>query len=342
MKRTEGPQVAPGKSTGALASLVAAAAAITLVACSPPSDTPETPDTPQTPREPASQAAAEQTTTANDVYRFTIGDFDAVALRDGGLEVPNDGKVFAIDRSPEDVAALLTAAGLPSDHLSLSIQPLLVRTADRVLLFDTGAGANFGGAGGKLPASMAAAGIDPADVTDIFISHTHGDHIGGLVSADGALAFPNATIHISSPEWEFFEGMPAETGSAAGDTQHAALIAAITPKIAEFAPGADILPGVVKAVEIRGHTPGHSGYLISSGQESLLYIGDAMHHPVVSVQRPDWTIAFDSDAPTAEASRKALLARSADSGQRIYAVHFPFPGLGKIARVDGGFEWVPE
>lgn len=110
----------------------------------------------------------------------------------------------------------------------------------------------------------------------------------------------------------------------------------------EFKPGTEILPGVVKAVEIRGHTPGHSGYLITSGSSSLLYMGDALHHFVVSVQKPEWTIAFDTDAPTSQASRTELLARSAESGQRIYGVHFPFPGVGKIERRDQGYVWVPE
>lgn len=334
MKITKRRQVASGKSTRAARSLVAAAGAAVLVACSPSSDTPETP------QEPASTTASGQPYIADPAYRFTIGDFAATALLDGTLTVPNDGKVFAVDRSPEEVAALLTAASLPSDSLTLSCQPLLVKSADRVLLFDTGAGTNFGPGLGALPDSMAAAGIDAADVTDIFISHSHGDHIGGLVSAAGALVFPNATIHVSSPEWEFIQGMP--TDSAERAAQLAAFIDAVTPKIAAFEPGADIVPGVVGAVEIQGHTPGHSGYLITSGEESLLYIGDAMHHSVVSVQEPDWTIAFDGDAPTAEASRGALLSRSAESGQRIYAVHFPFPGLGTIERGDSGFAWVAE
>ena len=127
-----------------------------------------------------------------------------------------------------------------------------------------------------------------------------------------------------------------------GSARRNNVVAAMKPKVATYAPGADILPGVVKAVEIKGHTAGHSGYLITSNQDSLLYIGDAMHHSVVSVQKPDWTIAFDTDAPTAQASRQALLARSADSGQRIYAVHFPFPGVGKIERRADGFAWIPE
>ncbi len=131
-------------------------------------------------------------------------------------------------------------------------------------------------------------------------------------------------------------------GRAEGLTrQMAALATAITPKVVEFQPGADVIPGV-KAVDIQGHTPGHSGYLISSGDQSLLYIGDTMHHSVISVQQPDWTIAFDGNAPTAQASRKALIESSAASGQRVYAVHFPFPGLGKFEKKDTGYVWVAE
>jgi glyoxylase-like metal-dependent hydrolase (beta-lactamase superfamily II) len=234
------------------------------------------------------------------------------------------------------------ASDLPTDKLHLSIQPLLVKSATRLLLFDTGAGMNLGPSGGRLPASIAAAGLDPRSITDVFISHAHGDHVGGLLDARGALAFPNAAIHISSAEWAFLKRMDAKTAAGVAIAQHAALVAAMAPKVAEFAADTTLIPGLVKAVEIQGHTPGHSGYLITSGQDSLLYVGDAVHHFVVSVHKPDWTISFDADAPAATASRSELLARSAASGQRIYAPHLPFPGLGKFERRADGFVWVPE
>lgn len=278
----------------------------------------------------------------DDVRTFTLGDFTAMSLRDGTISVPNDNKVFGVGHTPAEVAAVLTEAGQPTDRLQLSLQPLLVRTAERVMLFDTGAGTNMGPGAGKLPASLERAGIAPALVTDIFISHAHGDHIGGLVNASGALAFPNATIHISAPEWAFLQGMTAEHAAAHGVGGFAALIAAITPKVAEFAPGADLVPNAVKAVEIKGHTPGHSGYLISSGKGSLFYVGDTVHHFVVSVRKPEWTCGFDTDAATAAASRKAVLASAASSGQLIYAFHFPFPGVGKISGREGQFSWAPK
>jgi glyoxylase-like metal-dependent hydrolase (beta-lactamase superfamily II) len=237
---------------------------------------------------------------------------------------------------------VLTAAGLPTDKLSLTISPLLVRATDRTLLFDTGAGTTFGPTAGGLTKSLDEAGVAVDSITDIFISHAHGDHVGGLVNPAGALSFPNATIHMSGPEWAFLKGMTPELATAVGLSQHAQFIAAITPKVTTFEPGAELIPGVVKAVEIRGHTPGHSGYLIGSGASSLLYTADSLHHYVISVQRPEWTIAFDGDAATAQKSRSDLLSQSAANGQRIYAVHFPYPAVGKFAARGEGYVWVPE
>jgi glyoxylase-like metal-dependent hydrolase (beta-lactamase superfamily II) len=304
--------------------------AFALSACAPKLD-----ETAAAPAAPVAEAPAAPAimpfVEGADVKPFKIGALEAAALRDGTLEAPNDNKVLAINAKKADVDALLTANNLPTDKLSLSVQPLIVRTTDKVMLFDTGAAGSFGPAAGKLPATLASANIDPASVTDIFISHAHGDHVGGLV-ANGALAFPNAAIHMSANEWASMKGQkPME-----------AMVALITPKVVEFQPGAEIIPGVVKAMDIQGHTPGHSAYMIMSEATSLVYIGDAMHHSVISVQKPDWTIAYDGDAPTAQASRKALIESSAAAGRRIYAVHFPFPGLGKFEKQGETFVWVAE
>jgi glyoxylase-like metal-dependent hydrolase (beta-lactamase superfamily II) len=121
-----------------------------------------------------------------------------------------------------------------------------------------------------------------------------------------------------------------------------ALMAAMTGHVEPFAPDAELIPGTVRAVEIKGHTPGHSGYMIGTGEDSLFYIGDAMHHYVVSVHKPEWAIAFDSDQTAGIASREAVLAQSAADGQRIYAVHFPFPGIGRFVKTEAGFDWLPE
>jgi glyoxylase-like metal-dependent hydrolase (beta-lactamase superfamily II) len=295
------------------------------------------PAPPPTPKEPTPTQAAP---VSEGTIR--IGELSGIALRDGGLDFPNDNKILGVGKTKEEVSAVLTAAGLPTDKLSLTISPLLVRAADRTLLFDAGAGTNFGPNAGGLTKSLGEAGVGVDSITDVFISHAHGDHVGGLVNAAGALAFPNAAIHMSSAEWTFLKDMTPEIAAAVGLTQHAQFLAAITPKVATFEPGADLIPGVVKAVEIRGHTPGHSGYLIGSGASSLLYTADALHHYVISVQRPDWKIAFDGDAATAQKSRSDLLSQSAANGQRIYGVHFPYPAVGKFAARGEGYVWVPE
>ena len=308
---------------------IAIASASLLAACSKKAEAP-----PPVAEAPAPVAEAPAAPKVENVKSFTIGEVPAMALRDGGFEMPNDNKVLGVGHTPEEVATVLAAAGQPTDKLALTIEPLLVNAKDRVLLFDTGAGNNFGPTAGLLAGSLSEAGVDPKTVTDIFISHSHGDHVGGLINAEGAQNFPNATVHISKPEWTYLSGQK--------DEWQAKLVAAIKPKVDAFKPGAELVPGVVKAVDIKGHTPGHSGYIITSGADSLLYVGDSMHHFVISVQKTDWPIAYDGDAAVASKSRADLIEKSAASGQRIYAVHFPFPGIGKFEKQGDHFAWVAE
>lgn len=264
---------------------------------------------------------------AADTYAFRIGQLEAVALRDGALAFPVGGQ--DIPWKNAEVSALLRASSVTDDTVHLSIQPLLVKDGERVVLIDTGTGGQMG-TEGKLQTSLRTAGVAPAQVTDILISHAHGDHIGGLV-ANGALAFPNATIRMSIPEWTAMQA----------DAELAELVRVITPKVQAFAPGSVVAPNIT-AVSLDGHTPGHTGYEIAEGGGRLLYIGDALHSSILSVQRPDWRNNWDGDSATAIATRQGLLERGASQRLLIYANHFPFPGLGRIERRDDGFVWAPD
>jgi glyoxylase-like metal-dependent hydrolase (beta-lactamase superfamily II) len=270
---------------------------------------------------------------AATVFPFKIGALDAVALQDGEFVVPNDGKTLWPGQTVDEVGALLTSAGLQRDTIRLSIQPLLVKLDGRIALFDTGAGGAFPTAG-HLGAALAAAGVSPGEITDIFISHAHSDHVGGLTDQAGGLAFPAAAIHMSAPEWAALQGDP--------DDKAKALTAAISGKVVAFEPGAAVLPGV-RAVATMGHTPGHSSFEISSGDDKLLYLGDVVHHSIISVQRPTWSITFDGESKAAaEAMRQQTLAALAAGNARVYAVHFPFPGLGHVVAQGDGFVWQAE
>lgn len=263
-------------------------------------------------------------TSVGKAQRFKIGSFDAWSIEDGAIEGPNDAKTLGVGQSPDEVGKLLAANGLPTDKVSLGIQVLLVKANGKVDLFDTGAAdASFAKAG-HLQASLAKVGVKAADVTDIFISHAHPDHTYGLV-ANGALAFPNAAIHMSKPEWDFMATM------AGMDPGTKAIIPVITPKVVAFEPGAQVTPEVL-AVATPGHTPGHSSYQIASSQEKLFYIGDVMHHSVVNVQKPEWDDAFDTDHAGANSTRKLLLESLASTKLHVFGVHFPYPGLGHISR----------
>jgi glyoxylase-like metal-dependent hydrolase (beta-lactamase superfamily II) len=254
-------------------------------------------------------------------HSFNIGKLQLTALHDAQFIFPNDGKTFGVDSTPAAVGAVLRTAGAPTDRITLSVNSLLVRTGRRVLLIDTGIGAK------SVIASLGEAGVSPKAVTDVLITHSHGDHIGGLVDENGHVAFPKATIRMSSAEWAWMQQKgPAE------------VVKAISKHVHTFEPGAQIAPGVT-SVALGGHTPGHVGYEIVSGDSRLLDIGDLAHSSIVSLEKPEWTVQFDNDSTLAKTARRATLTRLAKDQELVYAPHFPFPGVGHIVADGDGFAW---
>lgn len=265
-------------------------------------------------------------TVAPAAHEFALGKLKLATLHDAQFVVPNDSKTFGIGADPAAVSDVLRAAGAPTDRITLSVNALLVRMGHRVVLIDTGIGQK---SHGELLGSLHEAGVKPTAVTDVLITHSHGDHVGGLVDADGHLAFPKATIRMSSPEWAFMQSKSAPD-----------IAKVVSKKVHTFEPGAQVLPGI-KSVPLNGHTPGHTGYEISSGTDRLLYIGDLAHSSIISLAKPQWGVQFDSDDATAKATRAATLKQLAGDQELVVSPHFPFPGVGHVEAAGDGFTWKP-
>lgn len=270
----------------------------------------------------AGAASAQMPPQQPDSKSFKVGSLDVVALHDAQFVRPNDNKIFGVGHTPEEVADLLKAAGAPTDTVTLSVDALLVKEPKKLVLIDTGVG-------GALQQSLAQAGYKPEEVTDILITHSHPDHMGGLVK-DSKLAFPKATIRMSAAEWAF----------AKKNDQLASIVKVIDGHVKTFKPGAKVASGIT-SVGLKGHTPGHVGYQIVSGKEKLFDIGDTVHSSIISLAKPEWPVGFDSDASGGEKNRIETLKKLAQTNELIFAPHFPFPGVGHIQADGDHFKWEP-
>jgi glyoxylase-like metal-dependent hydrolase (beta-lactamase superfamily II) len=259
-------------------------------------------------------------------HLFTVGKLKLATLHDAQLVMPNDGKTFGVGVDPGTVGDVLRKAGAPTDRITLSVNALLVRTGHRVVLIDTGLGPK---AHGALLGSLHEAGVKPAAVTEVLITHSHGDHVGGLVDDAGHLAFPKATIRMSKAEWDWMQKKASPE-----------LVKVISGKVHTFEPGTQIAPGIT-SVALKGHTPGHVGYEISSGGEKLLDIGDLAHSSIVSLGKTEWTVQFDTDDAVAKGTRTEKLKELASNQELVFSPHFPFPAVGHIESAGGGFTWKP-
>ncbi len=291
----------------------------------------------------AAQTAAVAPAPAPGFYRFALGSFTVTTIFDGFRIMPVRGLVR--NAPLEEVQAVLAESFMsPVDYRNV-YAVTIVDTGSALVVFDTGNGPQPAGATlGRLIATMAQAGLDPARVTHVVISHFHGDHINGLIDAAGGAAFPNAEVIVPAREWAWWADRGNETRSPEGQRGNfantARRFAPYQGRIRQLDDGAEALPGIrVHAAE--GHSPGHTIWHIADGPAELIYLADTTHRPELIARRPDYITGFDFDGAAGAASRRRVLDRVATDRTRVTGFHFPFPATGYIGRDGSGYRYVP-
>jgi glyoxylase-like metal-dependent hydrolase (beta-lactamase superfamily II) len=270
-------------------------------------------------------------TQAPGFYRVPLGDFEVTVLSDGSVKLPM-GKLL-VDPDPAKIRQALDRNYL-KDEVETSVNAFLVNTGSRLVLIDTGAAGLFGPTLGNLLANMRAAGYQPEKVDEVYITHMHGDHVGGLMAGTNR-AFPNATLRLDKRDTDFWlseANMNAAPADMKGFFQGAMLSAnpyGAAGKLKTFEGSTELVPGV-RAQSAYGHTPGHTVYVVESKGEKLVLMGDLMHVAAVQFDNPGVTIQFDSDQPAAARQRQAVFADAASKGYMIGAAHLSFPGIGRL------------
>jgi glyoxylase-like metal-dependent hydrolase (beta-lactamase superfamily II) len=280
-------------------------------------------------------------------YQFRIGAIEAWAFNDGGFAPLVAEAPFYMNEPREKLADNLRAAFLPTDRVDLQFNVLLVKIGSERVLIDAGCGAAFGPAGGKLLAQMATAGFTPADITGVVLTHAHGDHMGGLLDAQGVPVFRNAQHFVAKAERQFWLGAAPDMSGYGVDEANKVgfvkaaqgVLGATTLKWQEISGGEKLLGGL-EIIAAPGHTPGHLAVMVASGNAQLLHIADAAHHHALTLAHPEGRIAFDGDSAAALSTRRALLDRASADRIKVFGAHMPFPALGHVRRVGLAYEWV--
>lgn len=274
--------------------------------------------------------------------RMTLGSVDIHALHDGVLRRPL-GQEFVPQVPLDQVRALLASQGLPTEHIDVPFTAfLLVHGRQRVLL-DTGFADNGPPTAGRLQGHLAAAGFKPEDITDVVLSHFHGDHIQGLRWRSGALVYPQARVHVPQPEHAFWTD-PARIEAAppairgAFDGVRRALGDLGGEQLQRFEPGVRLF-GWLQTLPAYGHSPGHTLFSLESGGQKFAYLADITNVPALFARSPDWAVMFDMDPEQARQSRRRIFDMVVRERMLAGGYHFPFPAFGRIEPRDSGYEF---
>lgn len=281
------------------------------------------------------------TTQAPGVHHFAVGDVLVTALNDGMFD-ESFGSLTAVDAT---AATQLHHAAFRAIPPKLAVNCFLLWIGGRLVLVDGGCGGVFGPQLGRLAAWLRAIGVAPVDIDMVLATHLHPDHVGGLVDAHGGAVFPNAELVAHASEAAFWTDDTTLAGAA--NDQHRGFIQLARTTLAAYGDRTrlltqgEALPGV-SLVPAPGHTPGHCGWLLSSGPASLLIWGDIVHMPGVQFAHPEAGMTFDVDGAQAIATRQRVLDMAATDRLAVAGMHLDFPTFGHVVRGGTGYAFVPE
>ncbi|QUY47946.1 MBL fold metallo-hydrolase [Serratia plymuthica] len=290
----------------------------------------------------ATAAAPQVKTPSPGFYRIMLGSYEVTALSDGVIRLPVDK--LLLNSTPQQIAE-----GLAEHHQSLpvvtSVNAYLINTGSKLVMIDAGAGKLLGDGLDQLVNHLRASGYQPEQIDEIYLTHMHPDHLGGLTE-NGRARFPNALVRASQQDADFWlSEKHLQQAKAEDKAGFENAIAAIKPYQAAghfkpFSNDGELSPGIA-AFAAHGHTPGHSVYQVTSQGKKLLLMGDLIHVAAVQFAHPQVAISFDSDAKAAVAQRLRVFGDSARQSELVGAAHLSFPGLGYLNKQGEGYNWVP-
>jgi glyoxylase-like metal-dependent hydrolase (beta-lactamase superfamily II) len=276
-------------------------------------------------------------------YRFKVGEFEVTTLHDGLIKVANPNTMIT-NKTPEEIGAALDGAGIPRDNMQNPFVPTVVNTGKNLVLIDTGFGDNGPPTVGAMANNMAAAGIDPKAIDTVLITHFHPDHISGLRSKAGEATYPNAEIIVASQEWKYWND-ESELGKVTDPFKPTfaatkRVFAPMAKDVKQVEPGKEVVPGITM-IDSRGHTHAHVSYMVSSGNQNLLVLGDVTSNPAIFARNPEWRLWADQFPDIALASRRRLLDMASAEKTRVIGYHYSFPSNGYFVKAGNGYEFVP-
>ena len=275
-------------------------------------------------------------------HKFKIGSIEVTQIFDGAVERDHNPS-FIKNASVDDTKAALKAAGLPDAKVPNTYTVTVVKLGTRTVMFDSGNG--FGGRPntGLLDDGLKEAGIDPTKISTIVVTHFHPDHISGLVNKDGGQAFGHAELIVPETEFKYWTD-PLVTSTLPEARKPLAKRIQLTfptwTNVRQVKADVEVTAGI-RSVATNGHTPGHTSYLLASGDQQLMVLGDITNIPAINLKNPGWHIGFDQDAKQAEETRRKTFERIVTDKIVCTGYHWGMPGAGTIVKDGSGYALVP-